>query len=174
MAFTLEDGTGVAGANAYIDETFADGYFTDRGEAGWTGTTADKQAAIIKATDFIEVRWGDRFLGRKEFPDTPQGLSFPRVNLLDRDGYWVKGIPDDLKKATAEYALRALTAELLPDPEHDGTGRMVIGKKEKVGPLGEETTYAQGSASGGSHLIPYPAADRLLSKYVMPSGRNYR
>lgn len=164
MAFTVEDGTGVADANAYIDTAFADSYFADRGVTGWTGSDTVKKQAIVKATDYIETRWGDKFKGRPEFLDPRQPLGFPRLYLYDRAGQAVEGIPDKLKKATAEYALRALSGELMPDPTTDASGAMVIGNRQKVGPIETEVTYS--ASMGVGQLKPYPAADRLLSEYV--------
>lgn len=172
MAFTVEDGTGLIDANAYVDVAYTDSYFLDRGNAVWAAaTTEEKETAIIKATDYIEIRWGSLFLGRAEFPETPQALSFPRVNLHDRNGYWVSGIPSNLKKATAEYALRALTDALLPDTVTEDNGLIVASKTEKVGPIEERTSYQIGVPR---ILRSYPTADRLLREYVTVSGRNYR
>jgi len=168
MAFTVEDGTGVAGANAYIAVAYADAYFTDRGVTAWTGSNEVKQAAIIKATDYIETRWGDRFKGRPEFLDPRQPLGFPRLCLYDRAGQLVEGIPDKLMKATAEYALRALSGELMPDPTTDASGAMIAGNRQKVGPIETEVTYA--ASMGVRTLKPYPAADKLLSEYVNGGG----
>lgn len=168
MAFTVEDGTGVADANAYITVEYADAYFTDRAVTAWTGADAVKQAAIIKATDFIETRWGSKFKGSPEFLDPRQPLGFPRLNLYDPAGQLVEGIPEKLKKATAEYALRALSGELMPDPVTDTSGAMVIGNRQKVGPIETEVTYA--ASMGVRPLKPYPAADLLLKEYLTSGG----
>jgi hypothetical protein len=173
MAFTVEDGTGLANANAYISVAYADGYFSDRSVGTWTGTAAAKQSAIILATDYIETVFGRRMLGKVEFPETPQALSFPRLRIFNRSGIEITGIPDKLKKATAEYALRALTASLMPDPVVSDSGFAITSKIETIGPITEETTYQTGGAS--PRLIkPYPAADRLLAEFISPAGRNYR
>lgn len=173
MAFVVETGTGSSTATAYVDVSFVDNYFLDRNNIAWTGTTQQKQAAIIKATDYIDLRWGSSFMGRVEFPDTPQALSFPRLNVIDRNGRFVTGIPVNLKKATAEYALRALSITLLPDPTVDDSGMVVISKKERVGPI-EESTDFQSSGSAPILLRPYPAADKLLQEYVYSVGKNFR
>lgn len=165
MAFTVETGTGVANANSYIDVAYADSYFTDRGNTGWTGaTTQAKQIALIKATDYIETRWGRRFLGSGPLTET-QGLSFPRLDTFS-------GIPEGLKRATAEYAERALTADLMPDPTIDASGAAIIGNRQKVGPIETEVTFSE--SAGITTLRPYPAADRLMVQYVRSSGGVYR
>ena len=170
MAFVVEDGTGLSNANSYIEVAYADSYFTDRSIAAWSGDNATKQSAIVRATDYIEARWADSFLGWREFPDTPQSLSFPRLGLYDREGYLISGIPDLLKRATAEYALRALTVTLLPDPVvSDASGREIESAREKVGPIETEYTYGELVP-----LRPYPAADRLLEQFLRTAGRAYR
>ena len=95
----------------------------------------------------------------------PQALEFPRAALYDRAGVPVSGIPDDLKKATVEYAVRSAGSSLFADPSVNASGRVVV--REKVGPL--ETEFAQGS---GLELLikPYPAADKLLAQYVSTGG----
>lgn len=94
-----------------------------------------------------------------------QALEFPRSALYDRAGVVVAGIPDKLKHATVEYAVRSLTSPLFADPVVDPSGRVII--RDKVGPL--ETEFAQG---GSLDLLikPYPAADRLLAQYVTSGG----
>lgn len=301
MTLVLEDGTGVSGANAYTTAAVVTAYLTDRGrqeENSWdVKSIAEREAAIVQATDFIEQRWSDRFRGRRQFQDisaarstltftgqpadtetvvigsvtytfntalggansiligvsttasiknlsnaiaavtaeagvthgsgtvahpdatgkegvgdtllaeakakgtagngiattdtvvnaswssstllgggdvvTPQTLSFPRVNLLDREGLDVRGIPPKLRSATAEYAVRAIKAALMPDPTVDGSGRTITRLKEKVGPLETDTTFEEGGAIS-QLLKPYPAADRLLSEYVTGVGRIVR
>lgn len=73
MAFVVEDGTAKADATSYVTIAEADGYFADRGMTGWTGADAVKQSALIKATDYIEGRFGQRFIGSKK--TTTQALA---------------------------------------------------------------------------------------------------
>ena len=162
MAFTVEDGTGVAGANAYISVAYADEYHAERGNAGWTGDDALKQQAIVRATDYIETRWGDRYRGRIQYRDPLQSLGFPRLDIWDRNGLAITGIPDLLKRATAEYALRALTEELMPDPDYVPATGFVSGVREKVGPIETETTYQQPFSNRAPLMRAWPEADRLI------------
>lgn len=102
-----------------------------------------------------------------------QPLSFPRLGLYDRDGYEVLGIPERLKHAAAEYAVRARlsTTTLSPDPTTDSRGGSVVAVKEAVGPIVSEVQYLPGTTSTSSPTLPaYPAADRLLSEYLRPQG----
>lgn len=164
MAFTVEDGTIVDGANSFVDVTYADAYFADRGIAAWTGNTSTvKQPALIRATDYIVQRWQDMLKG--DLVDEDQPLPFPR----DEEG----DLPDTLLRATCEYALRTIDGTpLLPDPTTDETGKSVISKTEEVGPLKESTTY---SAGGTVRVFkPYPAADALMRPLLKSSGRVIR
>jgi hypothetical protein len=69
MALTIEDGSGVIGANSYMTEAEVSAYLTDRGrETDWDAATAAvTTAALIEATDYIEQRFGDRFKGRVQY-----------------------------------------------------------------------------------------------------------
>ena len=168
----VEDGTGVADANSYTTEAFADLYFTDRGNTDWTSSTSsEKEAALIKATDYIELRFKDRWRGALS-PDATT-LSFPRLYFYDRRGVYVDfandGIPLDIQKATAEYALRALSAELLPDPTVAESGQSVKRTFDKVGPIETEIEYDSGAARPDL-IRPYPTADRLLRFWIKGVG----
>lgn len=158
MAFVVEDGTGLANANSYVSVADADAYFADRGITAWTGSSTVKEQALIRATDFIETVYGRRFRG-SVVTDT-QALSFPRYITGEDE------IPSDLKKATCEYALRALSASLLPDPSSDATGLPLMGKTTIVGPI--ETTVRY-SGTVPALTKNYPAADMLLAGLVRPA-----
>lgn len=130
MAFVVEDGTGKADATSYCTVVFADDYHTDRGNSDWSGSDAEKQEALIKATDFLEARfpWAT---GYKNTQD--QALGWPRSYASDREGYSFNSdeVPVVVQQATAELAVKALSAILLPDETRST-------KKEQVGPLSVE------------------------------------
>lgn len=100
----------------------------------------------------------------------PQPLSFPRCYLYSAGGQPVLGIPRDLKHATAEYAVRAHAAALMPDLTTDASGGSVKRKKERVGPIEEETEYVSGTFLM-QRMPPYPAADSLLTQYLLGGGQ---
>ena len=164
MAFVAENGTGLASANSLATVEFADDYFEERGIAAWTGDDTAKEQALVRATDYVETRWRARFKGSRQFPDTPQALSFPRL-YIGQDGK----VPDGIKKAVSEYALRALTAVLLPDPVVT-VGAAVEAVRKKVGPIETETRYSNGGSPGAVVLKPYPAADMLVKPYLLGTG----
>lgn len=170
MAFVVEEGTAKADANSYVTILEADGYFADRGNSAWTGADAVKQAALIKATDYIEGRFSQRFIGSKK--TTAQALSWPREGAGD---FADTVIPVGLRRACCEYAVRALSAELAPDLKVDASGLTVVATKKKVGPI--ETDYAVPQTGLGSTPMlfrPYPAADMLLRGLVYSASQVIR
>lgn len=167
MAFTVEDGTGVPNANSYatVEEAYA--YFRDRGLNTWAGSE-NVPVLLIRATDYIELRFAARFKGDAQFPDAPQGLSFPRTGIT---GY--EGIPICLKRATFEYAMRAIAGPLAPDFPFTPNGMQITGKKTKVGPIETDLQYKQiGTGSVAPAFRPYPAADTLIRPLLAGSGGN--
>ena len=163
MTFVVEDGTGLNNANSYAPVAFADSYFTDRNQTAWTGTDEVKKAALIQATDYIELRFSNLFFGDKKTSD--QSLSFPRIS--DR----FSEMPVALQRACCEYALRALTTKLLPDPVIDPTGQGLERTRERVGPIETETRYQyQGPGTVRTIIRPYPFADGLLKDLIRNGG----
>ena len=175
MAFTVEDGSQVVGANAYAAVADVEAYLTDRDrvEAFAYQSTVKKQAAIIAATDYVEARWGWRFRGTRLGDSSEQGLSWPRCDAYTNDGtlYPDDEIPPKLIAAIAEYAVRALAGELLADPS-TSVDRDVKKKTEKVAGVVEETTeyFADSESSPPTGLRPtipsYPVADLLMAELV--------
>ena len=171
MAFIVETGNGSSTSNAYASVTFVDEYHQERGHHTWVAATHKKQQAIIGATDYIEKRFGVRFRGSRRTRD--QGLQWPRIGARDNGGWDLDLVPRQLKQACAEYALRVLeSGELAPDPEDDAPGA-ITGKREKVGPIEEETTYDAGggrapltSLVSSDSIQEYPAADLLLEELL--------
>lgn len=168
MAFIPEDGTGLPTANAYIDVAFFDEYFTDRANTAMTELSEEeKRAAIIKATDYVEMLYGKRYIGEKLTDE--QALGWPReCTGMDE-------MPLTLKKAIAEYASRAHVGALAPDLTVDATGRLATKLVKKVGPIVKETSYASEGAQAAPMLYkPYPLADGYMSPLIRSSAGVYR
>jgi hypothetical protein len=120
MAFTLENGSGVAGANAYVTEAELETYADDRSV---TLASGDESAAIVRASAALDAIYRPRFVGYKTHGRN-QGLEWPRTAAYDREGYVVDGasIPVEIKNAVCEMAIRELTEpnSMLPDLERGG------------------------------------------------------
>lgn len=166
MAFVVEDGTGVANANSLVDLTYAANYFLDRNVTSWDDLEYEQQtAALIKATDYICFRFKRRLSG--VMVDAAQALPFPRIYANVIPGV----LPDGIKKACCEYAIRAASQDLAPDLPYDETGRLFTKKVEEVGPIKEETTYASsGSVNAPLLYKPYPVPDALMFDFLVSGG----
>lgn len=195
MAFTVEDGSGDNEANAYITVEFFRDHHEDRGRATDDYVDGAVQSAIVKATDYVDQRFGTRYRGERKTLD--QALEWPRIDAIDNDGYELgtDRIPRKLKMGVAEYALIVLGltgGELLPNPappfatvDEDGnvTGGasgQAIRVREKVGPLEEEVYYARATNTGKNvasksdlvadlHIPEYPRADLWIQELLRNS-----
>jgi hypothetical protein len=98
-----------------------------------------------------------------------QPLSFPREFLYGLSGEEVVGVPTEIMKATAEYAIRAVSSFLAPDPFVDNTSRVIKIQRKRVGPIETETEYQEG-ANFGAVIRSYPAADLMVSKFTRSPG----
>lgn len=189
MAFTVESGSGDSGANAYLSVADVDTHHTDRGNSAWDDfTTPDQQTAIVRASDYIDKRFGVRFVGLRK--TKRQGLEWPRLDAFDQDGYLLSGpdaLPRQLLKACAEYALRAaLYQTLAPDapfpvqkqdltdsaavrPDQEETGQ-ITRSREKVGPLEEETWFETTSQTLGKNLAAGATGVKssLVNDFIIP------
>ncbi|AEP08893.1 DnaT-like ssDNA-binding protein [Micavibrio aeruginosavorus] len=139
MAFVVEDGTGLPDANSYASVAEADAYHTDRGNAAWTGSNSVKQAALVRATDYVEQAYAGRWKGCALTEE--QALSFPRDEAV---------VPAKLKQAVIQLALEAIATDLNPTQD-----RAV--KREKVDVI--EVEYMDNARNGKTR----PAIDGLLS-----------
>jgi hypothetical protein len=106
---TVEDGTGLSDADSYADAVFADNYLLYRNSL-WAGKTeAEKNAALVIGTDYINNMF--QWKGVKKTQE--QALAFPREHLVDNDGYTVCGIPMKLKQAVCDAASACINGDTL-------------------------------------------------------------
>ncbi len=106
MAFIVETGEGIPGANSYnsIDEITA--YHASIGNSGWDGLTVEQQeAAAIRAAMYLDGTYGTKATGKKKHAN--QGLVFPRINAIYMNGDPIDpdSVPGAYKSAHAELAL---------------------------------------------------------------------
>jgi hypothetical protein len=175
VALTVETGAIVTGAESYISAADATTYHTARGNTLWTGTDAVKEAALRRAAAYLDGHYRKRWKGQKVYPLT-QAMEWPRagVKVVDEQIYYdvppsfydseysgflaITTIPQRLKDAQCELALRALSGDLAAD----ATAGV---KREKIDVI--ETEYFAGTAPG---QVAYPLVDQLLSDFLKPSG----
>ena len=186
MAFTAETGSGDELANAYILEAFADTHHADHGNTAWAALmSADKQTSIVRASSYIDKRFGRKFRGVRKIK--AQGLEWPRVDAFDNDGFTlfdVDDIPRQLKKACAEYALRAaLIQTLAPDPVQSipsqdlTTGAAarvttvasgeVIRSKKVIGPI-EKEEWFEAASKANSTVAAKRVQSGIISDVSIP------
>jgi len=159
MALIVEDGTGVPGAESLASVAFADAYWAARTNrayaATWTAaTTAAKEGALREATAYLNSLDGSFRGVRRGYV---QGCVWPRTDALDDARYPLPALPDALRAATAELAVRSLSAELVADQ-----GRVT--SSESVGPL--SVTYE----AGQKRDTYYRAVDNMLAPLMKAKG----
>lgn len=159
MALVVEDGTGKSDANAFVSVADADARHTLLGNSAWTGDATVKEAAIARATVYMEQAYRTRWVGLRAHED--QALSWPRVIEQEVDGWWIDSdvLPVAIANACADLALRALSDDLNAD-----LTRAVV--RKKIGPL--ETEYDRASPQSKR----FRAVDMALSPYLKGSGAN--
>lgn len=148
MALIVEDGTGKADAEAYVSVAALDAYAAANGLT-LTGTDAQKEAALRRATRFIDTGW--RFFGQAT--SSTQALKWPRWGVTNDEGYDLLSdtLPSALTDACCELAAHALTADF--DRNADAANI----KREKIGEI--ETEYAGAAGTARS----FPIVERLLA-----------
>ena len=109
---------GAADADSYVSLGDAAAFHTARGNATWTGTDALKEAALRRATAWLDGRYRNRWPGIRLYARA-QALDWPRTGAQDREGNYITAttIPAEVVNATCEAALRELVTpgSLSPD-----------------------------------------------------------
>lgn len=158
MAVTLvvEDGSGVTGANAYIDVAFADQYHLDRFNSDWAGSDDRKSSAILQATRYLNRTYVFQGIRTHEF----QELEWPRVRVYTDDGDELprEDIPTVIEEASAEVALVILCHG---DPDKSFVESEARTRRERVGVIEAEFEYdgTEGSTS-------LPRVDAILASVI--------
>lgn len=196
MAIIVEDGTAKTDAVSYLSVTDANTHHTARGNTQWSALSdANKETALVRATDYIDKRFGRKFRGHKI--SSAQALEWPRSAATDNDGFAIGSgeVPSQLKKATAEYAMRAYLYNVLapdvpaPVPSQSwvtgvsngsipATGELqrtkvqagdVMSEKEYTSPSGPFTMPAKSTLVSSRAIPEYPEADLWLEELIRSS-----
>jgi hypothetical protein len=156
MAITVEDGTGVTGANSYASVAALDAYAVHRLSLTAYNTAAKESALVIASMDWVD---GQHTFRGESLTDT-QGLFFPTE---DDD------LPADIVTATLKAALLQLQGLLLVDLTSISTSGEVESESKSVGSLSKSTTYRSGSSQRYSRILPRDLTS-LLWPYLLANG----
>ena len=143
MALVVEDGTGLANAESYVSIPAS------------PSPTAQKEAYLRKATEYLDNRYGDAYQGARV--TTTQALGWPRAYAVV-DGVEVAedALPTQLIRATCEVALLlAQGVDITPVLERGGRIKALT---QVVGPLSERTAWADDA----SPYATFTAVDRWI------------
>jgi hypothetical protein len=160
----VENGKGLTDSNSYISLEDATAYHAQRGNDDWANADESTQtAALITATESLELLYGEQFLGFMVW-ETQQALLFPRVDFEDNTGRWVfwGTIPQNLAKAQAEIALMVVQeVDVFP---MRATTQNIGSQKVKIGELETQTVYVQ--PAEGETYEGYRKVDLLLAPLI--------
>ena len=169
MAITVEDGTGLEAANAYVSVETADAYLAN--EATWLALTeAQKEAAITDATVYADNRWGQQLTG--SVCVSTQALQFPRDNYTRKGfDYFYDGVPTMWLNGVMEYALETLSGSL--NKADKGDAQALKLKEVGAGPAKVKKEYF---SPNGSNAIynNYPKADSFCKQFIHSANKVFR
>lgn len=167
MALIVEDGTGLANSNSYVDEAQARAYAEARG-IELPADDAELGAMLISAMDYLEAQRA-RYQGTKTYPGV-QALQWPRTGVILDCSYVLPDnvIPVELKSAQMQLALEVFAGNTLM-PSSDG--RVV--KREKVDVIEREFMTGQDLGTGGLPSPSFPIVDGLLAPLFAACGGGF-
>lgn len=148
MSLTVENGTGLANADAYAAISTVDAYATARALV-WTGDTSVKEAAIREATIYLDTS----YVWKGKIEDSAQALAWPREGVADREGREVSGLPQRVVDACCELAVMKLSAALVTSRTEAEIAALQAGSVS--------ITYARGSQVREAERFAW--VDRLLT-----------
>lgn len=155
----------------------ADAYHLARGNTGWSGTNDQKEAALTRGSDYVDLRyrwltpcgrWESLFPGERT-AGRAQDREWPRTGAVDYDG---NAIPDDevpieVEHATYEAALRELVSPGSLSPDFIPGGQVT---KEKVGPVEVQYAEAKFNPNSPPNRPIVPTIDEILAPLTFRPG----
>ena len=173
MALTVEDGTGLATADAYWSLADTTTCLTDYYTGISTFTTWNalsdeaKERSIRWGTFYLDTLYGPSFMGNRVLET--QALQFPRYGLESPDGYALDSdeVPLDIKQAMAIAAMNQGAGDvLLPDLTAED-GSPLEKKSISLGPIKLFKDY------GGARsevIKKYTMIEKLVDPYLVGGG----
>ena len=155
MALIVENGTGLATAEAYAAVAFVDAWLLENVQAfaKWTALgTAAQEAACRAATTWLDGQKGGVWPGTIKV--STQALHFPAVNALDVYEVLIDkdSVPVEVERAMS-YAANQIAEGGALSPTTITAGQ-VVEKFSKVGPIETRTKWDPGYSDGGSAWMP--------------------
>ena len=151
MVLIVDDGTGLATAESYIDVVFFRAYHIDRGNS-ISIANIDIERNLRLATEYMDLRWGPGAPG--DFIDEDQALVWPR-------DYFVLPLPLQLLRACALYAEYSIGDNLFID--NTNASASITELTENVGPIQTTTKYSgSGLGANGPKHPKVSKADDLM------------
>lgn len=144
----------------------ADTYHSLHGDPStWSASSTDnKEAALRIATQYLGIRYGLRWNGRRI--NQTMSLEWPRYGVTSRDGWDVSStaVPVGVRDATAYVALKVREGDtLVPDVD---AGANSLSESVTVGPISVSSSY-----TGEVTTAPaYPMVDMMLRDLIQPAG----
>lgn len=151
--------TSVADADAYL-KAFAGN------PAAWTGsTTEQKSEAIVRATQYLDLKYGPRWKGERLSSSQP--LDWPRSSVYDRAGRLLNSTttPTAVRRACAEAALQLRAGEDLLGATAAGTN--IRAESKGAGKARKSVEYLGAKTVAKS----FPKIDAILDELVEAAGR---
>lgn len=134
-------------------------------ETGATVPAGDVLPALVRASAYIDGRYGLRFAGSRA-GGYAQELAWPRTGAMTAEGFSVPAdeIPAAVERATYEAALRELASPGSLTPDY--TASAVV-KRKKVGPIEKE--YAVSGAATVNDVRPVVTViEEMLALLLVP------
>lgn len=135
----------------------ADAYHEARGNAAWTGVDSAREAALLRASVWLDATYRTRFPGYKT-GRRAQVREWPRSDAADVNGEYIPfdEVPAEVLNATFEAALRELTEAGALSPDFVAANHVV---SESVGPI--STTYRDNVTMADVRPMVHVVADIL-------------
>ena len=130
---------------------------------GATVPDGDVLPALVRASSYIDGRYGSRFVGVRA-GGFAQAQAWPRTGAVTRDGFAIPPsvVPDVIGNATYEAALRELAAPGSLSPDYVASQQVT---REKVGEI--EVAYANTATLGADAVRPVVTViDEMLAELM--------
>ena len=176
MAIVVEDGTGLATADSYLSIAGMTAYVAAymRSSTVWSAaSTTEQEEWLREGTQALNALFARRWRGIKVLQT--QSLDFPRIGIVDDDGFSVLSttVPVRIANACAEMTWRAANVGGVDLATGDSTkliadnaSAMIASESVKVGAIGTSTTYL----GGKSGQTDYRKISLMLTGLITAAG----